>query len=262
MFWATCQPVEPRHSPSFRLYPIPSVLIGEEWKMLCPAVVFWDPLWQAGNVPGPSYPAQKSVQQWRPAARAHVHRPLGGLIEGMISRRGAMISLPRHAQNRFSGRSGERKGRCENWSLEKSHSSMWPVDVLDYFKHTNQSQHYCTLQAQADKRLTGGLRSEDCGGEAWAVPQKAIPAVGRIPHLLLHSHTPFNAGDTADSWGAQQDSTLLVSISTITATTNKLFFQEAELVYWAKIYLIFPDLFKVAALAELTVFQVSQFKRI
>lgn len=146
MFRATCQPVEARRSPSSRLCPIPSLLVGEEWKMLCPAVVFWEALWQARNVPGPSYPARKSVQQWRPAARAHVHRPLGGLTEGMISRRGALISLLWHAQNRFAGGSGERKGRCENRSLEKSHSSVWPVEVLDYFKHANQSRRCCTLQ--------------------------------------------------------------------------------------------------------------------
>lgn len=76
-----------------------------------------------------------------------------------------------------------------------------------------------------------------------------IPAVGRIPHVLLHSHTLFNAWDTADSRGAQQESTLLVSMSTITATTSRLLFQEVELIVcWAKIYLIFPDLLKVAAL--------------
>lgn len=89
-------------------------------------------------------------------AQLLVHRHLGGLIEGMISRRGAMISLLWHAQNRFAGGSGERKGRCENWSLEKSHSSVWPVDIVDYFKHTNQSQRYCTSQAQAGRRLKGG----------------------------------------------------------------------------------------------------------
>lgn len=38
-------------------------------------------------------------------------------------------------------------------------------------------------------------------------------------------------------------------MSAITATTTRLFFQEAELIVrWANIYLISPDLFKVAAL--------------
>lgn len=97
---------------------------------------------------------RKVFRQWRPAARAHVHRPLGGLIEGMISRRGAMISLPSHAQNRFAGVGGGRKGRREKRSLEMPHSKVWPVDSLDYFEHTNQSRRYCTLQAQAaEQRL-------------------------------------------------------------------------------------------------------------
>lgn len=255
MFRATCQPVEARRSPSSRLCPIPSLLVGEEWKMLCPAVVFWEALWQARNVPGPSYPARKSVQQWRPAAHAHVHRPLGGLTEGMISRRGALISLLWHAQNRFAGGSGERKGRCENRSLEKSHSSVWPVEVLDYFKHANQSRRCCTLQTDG----WTGVRDQRIVEER---PEpfhrrRSQPTAGSHTyccthtHLLLHSHTLFNAwdGEAADSRGAQRESTLLVSMSTIRATRTRLFFQEAELTgRWAKICLTFPDLFRVAAL--------------
>ena len=141
-------------------------------KNALPSCCVWDSLWQARNVPGPSYPAQESVQQWRPAARAHVRRPLGGLIEGMISRRGAMISLLWHAQNRFAGGSEERKGK------ERSHSSVWRVDVLDYFKHTNQSERYCTLQPRAgrqaaERRLeirglwTRGLSRSTQGISSW-----------------------------------------------------------------------------------------------
>lgn len=60
--------------------------------MLGPAAVFRDPLRQEENVPVHSYLARKSLQWWCAAARGHVRRPLGGLIESMKSRRGAIIS--------------------------------------------------------------------------------------------------------------------------------------------------------------------------
>lgn len=206
--------------------------------------MFWDWLWQAGDVPGPSYPAQKSVQRWRPAARAHVHRPLGGLIVGMISRLGAMISLLWHVQNRFAGGSRERKGWGENWSLEESHSSVWPVVCPGLFQ-THKSipalLHFAgTGSKTAERRVEiGGMLRR--GLSRSSCLQDPTPTASP-------THT-FNAWDAAVSRGAQQESTLLVSMSTIKATTTGLFFQEVELVVcWAKIYLIFSDLFKAAAL--------------
>lgn len=116
-----------------------------------------------------------------------------------------------HAENGFARSGGERERKRERAMAaeiegelnrgrgqKNSHLCMCPVSGPPYFRRTQINGGAIAFSKRtADGPINEGRGIRIQPDTALAVSSNAVPAVSRIQHLLLHSHTAFNTCDSS-----------------------------------------------------------------